>query len=51
MENKIETNNLDYGYTNIQNTWSGSKPEDMMWLPSGSTAWVKDWFYNLFVKH
>lgn len=40
----METN-LDYGYSNIQNTYSGSASE-MMFFPTGSTQWVSDWFYD-----
>jgi hypothetical protein len=40
MENK-----LDYGYTTIQNTYSGSA-SDLMWFPTGSTEWVFNWVYK-----
>lgn len=37
---------LDYGYSNIQHTYSGSNPADKMFFPTGSTAWIKNWFYG-----
>jgi len=40
------SSSLDYGYSNIQNTYSGSNPADIWWFPTGSTAWIKDWFYK-----
>jgi hypothetical protein len=39
------TSSLDYGYSNIQNTYSGSA-SDLMFFPTGSTKWVLDWFYS-----
>ena len=39
----VDANNLDYGYSNIQNTYSGSASE-IMFFPTGSTEWVSNWF-------
>jgi len=33
--------NLDYGYCNIQNTYTGSASE-VMFFPTGSTGWIKE---------
>jgi hypothetical protein len=35
--------NLDYGYSKIQTTYSGSA-SDVMFFPTGSTEWVMKWF-------
>jgi hypothetical protein len=35
--------NLDYGYSEIQTTYSGSASE-VMFFPTGSTEWVMKWF-------
>jgi len=40
---KYNMENLDYGYTEIQNTYSGSA-SDLMFFPTGSTQWVLNWF-------
>jgi hypothetical protein len=37
----METN-IDYGYSNIQNNYSGSA-SDLMYFPTGSTEWVSKW--------
>jgi hypothetical protein len=37
------SNQLDYGYSNIHNTYSGSASE-IMFYPTGSTEWVLNWF-------
>ena len=42
--------NLDYGYSNIQNTYSGSASE-VMFFPTGSTKWVLDWFEEIKKKN
>ena len=42
--------NLDFGYTNIQNTYSGSASE-IMFFPTGSTQWVSDWFEEIKNKN
>ena len=42
--------NLDFGYTNIQNTYSGSASE-IMFFPTGSTKWVSDWFEEIKKKN
>ena len=43
----MTSGSLDYGYSTIQHTWTGSKkPEEYMWFPSGSTNWIKSWFYK-----
>jgi hypothetical protein len=40
----VDVNNqLDYGYSNIQNTYSGSASE-IMFFATGSTEWVLKWF-------
>jgi hypothetical protein len=40
----VDANNqLDYGYSNIHNTYSGSASE-IMFYPTGSTEWVSNWF-------
>lgn len=44
----METN-LDYGYSNIQNTYSGSASE-VLFFPTGSTSWVKE-FLNGTIQH
>jgi hypothetical protein len=43
------TSSLDYGYSNIQNTYSGSA-SDVMFFPTGSTKWVSDWFNKIIKK-
>jgi hypothetical protein len=40
------SSSLDYGYTNIQNTKCVKEASELMWFPSGSTNWLKNWFYN-----
>lgn len=40
------SSSLDYGYTNIQNTKCIKEASEMMWFPTGSTNWIKNWFYN-----
>ena len=40
---------LDFDYTNIQNTYSGSAAE-VMFFPTGSTQWVIDWFKKICKK-
>jgi hypothetical protein len=32
---------LDYGYTNIQNTYNGIA-SDLMFFPTGSFEWIKN---------
>jgi len=40
----VDANNqLDYGYSNIQNIYSGSASE-IMFFATGSTEWVLNWF-------
>jgi hypothetical protein len=46
---KLMENNLDYGYSNIQNTYTGSA-SDVMFFPTGSTDWVKQ-FINGTIQH
>ena len=43
------TSSLDYGYSNIQNTYSGSA-SDVMFFPTGSTNWLMNWFYKIDKK-
>jgi hypothetical protein len=43
------TSSLDYGYSNIQNTYSGSA-SDVMFFPTGSTKWVSTWFNEIIKK-
>jgi hypothetical protein len=43
MKEKIAvvSSSLDYGYTNIQNTYQG-KPSDLMFFPTSSFEWIKN---------
>jgi hypothetical protein len=45
MKIKIATadvsSSLDYGYSNIQNTYEG-KASDLMFFPTGSFEWIKN---------
>jgi len=43
MKEKIAvvSSSLDYGYSNIQNTYEG-KPSDLMFFPAGSFEWIKN---------
>jgi len=43
------SSSLDYGYCNIQSTYTGSA-EKIMFFPTGSTKWVLDWFYEIIKK-
>ena len=45
----VDASNLDYGYSNIHNTYSGSA-SDLMFFPTGSTQWVSDWFNEIIKK-
>jgi hypothetical protein len=45
----VDVNNLDYGYSDIHNTYSGSASE-LMFFPTGSTQWVSDWFNEIIKK-
>lgn len=45
-----DASNLDYGYSNIQNTYSGSASE-IMFFPTGSTEWVSKWFEEKIKKN
>ena len=40
------SSSLDYGYTNIQNTKCIKEASKLMFFPTGSTDWIKNWFYN-----
>jgi hypothetical protein len=40
---------FDYGYSTIQNTYSGSA-SNIMWFPTGSTEWVLNWFEEKKIK-
>ena len=48
MKEKIAdvSSSLDYGYTNIQNTKCVKEASEIMFFPSGSINWLKNWFYN-----
>lgn len=41
----VDATNLDYGYSNIQSTYSGSASE-MMFFPTGSNEWLKEFTQN-----
>jgi hypothetical protein len=41
----VDATNLDYGYSNIQNTYSGSASETMF-FPTGSNEWLKEFTKN-----
>ena len=41
----VDATNLDYGYTNIQNNYSGSA-SDLMFFPTGSNVWLKEFTKN-----
>jgi hypothetical protein len=43
------SSSLDYGYSNIQYTYSGSASE-VMFFPTESTKWVSDWFNEKIKK-
>jgi len=45
----VDVSNLDYGYSDIRNTYSGSASE-LMFFPTGSTQWVSDWFNEIIKK-
>lgn len=40
------SSSLDYGYTNIQNTKCVKEASQIMFFPTGSMTWIKNWFYN-----
>lgn len=41
----VDAINLDYGYSNIQNSYSGSASE-LMFFPTGSSEWLKEFVKN-----
>ena len=41
IANVAVSSSLDYGYTNIQNTYKG-KASDLMFFPTGSFEWIKN---------
>jgi len=43
------SSSLDYGYVDIQNTYSGSASE-VIFFPTGSTEWVSNWFNEIIKK-
>jgi hypothetical protein len=45
------TSSLDYGYTNIQNTKCIKDAAELMFFPTGSMNWIKNWFYNYKIKN
>ena len=45
----VDVSNLDYGYSNIQNTYSGSASETMF-FPTGSNVWLMEFTKNELKK-
>jgi hypothetical protein len=37
----VVSSSLDYGYSNIQNTYDGNA-SDLMFFPTGSFEWIKN---------